>query len=276
MTAPAPAIATRRRERTSARTSFFRVTAARLLAAFGLLASAAALYGVSSSPAFEVDRVEIAGAQNAAPANVRETVAAALGPRANLFRVRTSQVAAALREVPAVRFAEVSVALPGTVRVSVAERSPILAWHTGDAHLLADVEGRLYMLQPPGDATPGVVTVRDRRETATSLSVGSWLDPIDLAVVRQLGALTPKDLGTKARALEVTVDDNEGWVVAAQPASWRAVFGFYTSRTRRPELIPAQVQCLRALIATNEKEVQTVYLGRPGERCGTFRARPRP
>jgi cell division septal protein FtsQ len=276
VTAPARALGTGRRHRVGGRASFFRITAARLLAAVGLLASAAALYGVTASAAFEVDRVEVTGTAIAAPDAVRETVATALGSRPNLFRIRSADVAAALGDVPAVRDARVTVVLPGTVRVAVTERSPIVAWHTEQARLLADVEGRLFMPQPLDATTPGVVTIRDRREAATSFALGSWLDPVDLAVVRQLGALSPKDVGSKARSLELTVNDSDGWVLTAQPKSWRAVFGFYTSRTRRPELVPAQVQCLRALIAASEKQVDTVYLGRPGERCGTFRPRPRP
>jgi cell division septal protein FtsQ len=270
VSAPARAVAAARRRPSVARTSGRLVTAARLLAAVGLLVSSAALYGVTSSAAFELDRLDVAGAAQAAPDDVRETVAKAIGERPNVFRIRTAIVAEALRDLPAVREAEVRVVLPDRLTVTVTERAAILVLETDAARFLVDAAGRLFLVQPSGEDAPNLLLVRDRREFARTFEIGAWLDGVDLAVLRQLGALTPAAIGSKARGLELTVDDSSGWVLAARPASWRAVFGFYTTRTRRPDLIPAQVQCLRALLASSEKLVATVYLGRPGDRCGTY------
>ena len=275
MTARARAASASRRRDVALPRRAFRVSAVRLLAAVGLLGSAAALYGVGSSEAFQLDQLEVAGTTHAAPGAVRAAVQQAIGEHPNVFRIRTALIADALRELPEVRSAEIAVALPDRIRVRVIERLPILVLEGQTGRFLVDVEGRLFLAQPAPEDAQGLPVVRDRREVASSFLLGGWLDPVDLEVVRQLGALTPAVIGTKAQRLRLDVDDSEGWVLTAEPSSWRAVFGFYTSRTRPPELVPAQVQCLRALVATTEPQLTTVYLGRPGERCGTFKARPK-
>jgi cell division septal protein FtsQ len=248
----------------------FAITARRLLAAVALLASATAFYGVTSSAAFELDRLEIAGASKAAPLDVRRAVEAVIGERPNLFRVRIAEIAQAVLTLPAVRAAEIHIALPDRLVVSVSERAPMLTWQTETGAFVVDVEGRLFLAASGNDAPAAFPLVRDAREFSRTFELGSWLGPADLAAVRQLGALTPQALGSKASALHLTVDDTQGWTLTAEPRSWRAIFGFYTSRSRRPDLIPAQVQCLRALLARGESKVDRVYLGRPGERCGTY------
>jgi cell division septal protein FtsQ len=252
----------------------FAITAKRLLAAVTLLASAAAFYGATSSSAFELERLDVSGASQAAPPDVRHAVETVIGERPNLFRVRSADIAEAVSALPAVRAAHVTVALPDRLVVGVIERVPILTWRTESAAFLVDAEGRLFLTAPLDDPRPDLPVVRDSREFATAFELGSWLEPADLAAVRQLGALTPRDLGSKATSLQLTVDDTQGWTLAAAPRSWRAVFGFYTSRSRRAELIPAQVQCLRALLGTGETKIDRIFLGRPGERCGTYTSRP--
>jgi hypothetical protein len=244
------------------------ISAKRLLAAIGLLLAAAAFYGVTSSAAFELERLEIAGTNQAAPDDVRGAVFGVIGERANLFRIRSTEIRHAVRALPAVRDAEIRIGLPGTLSVNVVERSPIVAWETATARYLLDVEGRLFLDAP--DDPGSVPVVHDAREYSKTFELGAWLEPVDLAVVRQLGALTPEIVGSRATAFTLSVDDTEGWTLRARPGSWKAVFGFYTSRSRRAELIPAQVQCLRSLLASAEARVQLVYLGRPGERCGTY------
>jgi cell division septal protein FtsQ len=263
----------RGRVRTGEGSARFAVTARRLLAAVALLASAAAFYGATSSAAFELDRLEIDGATQAAPPDVRRAVEAVIGERPNLFRIRTAEIAQAVRGLPAVRDAEVRVTLPDRLVVSVRERVPILTLQTATNAFFVDAEGRLFLEDAGVQVGGSLPVVRDGREFSRGFELGGWLESADLAAVRQLGALTPQALGSKATALELTVDDSQGWTLTAQPRSWRAIFGFYTSRSRRAELIPAQVQCLRALLATGESKIDRVYLGRPGERCGTYTSR---
>jgi hypothetical protein len=120
------------------------------------------------------------------------------------------------------------------------------------------------------EASERLPLIRDRRRVAAGRAVGERLDPVDLAVVRQLGALTPEALGSAAATLAVEVDDREGFTVDARPTGWHAIFGLYLSRLRTPELVPRQAQCLAALLVENEPSIATIYLSPERERCGTF------
>ncbi len=174
------------------------------------------------------------------------------------------------------RHADVRVALPDRLLVTLSERAPILVWQTERQRFLVDVEGKLFVLQPASVGDVRAPVVADRRSSGRALQVGATLDPTDLAVVRQLAALTPASVGSSAGRLSVTVDDREGYVLAPEPRLWRAVFGFYTPRMRKPDLVPGQLQCLKALLATGERQLRAVYLGRPGERCGAFTRKEQP
>jgi len=59
-----------------------------------------------------------------------------------------------------------------------------------------------------------------------------------------------------------------------RPASWAAVFGFYTPTLRTPDLIPGQVRLLRSLLAGQEDAIQRVILS--DDRSGTILPRPTP
>ena len=248
------------------------ISASRILAAVTLLASAAALYGVSVSDAFALEPadVRIEGAGYASEAAVRDALDLE-GHATNVFRLRTGELAQRLKRIPAVRDATVSVALPDRLVVQLAERVPILVWQRGPVRLLMDVEGMIFARQPAGVADT-VPTIADRRDPQVSgaLDVGERLGAIDLAVVRRLGALAPSQVGSTAPTFTITRTDDEGWVVEAGPGRWRAVFGFYTPSLRTPELLPRQVQCLRELLVGREELLRVIYLSPVGDRCGTY------
>ena len=56
----------------------------------------------------------------------------------------------------------------------------------------------------------------------------------------------PADVGSSAGSLAVEVTDENGFVVAARPDGWSAVFGFYTPSLRTTELVPARSACCAA------------------------------
>jgi len=126
-------------------------------------------------------------------------------------------------------------------------------------------------VDPEGLALP---TFIDERSKSQSLAPGASLDPTDLAVARLLGALTPKAIGSKAPQLRITITDRDGFAIDAGTGRWRAVFGMYTATLRSPDLIPAQVQCLRSVLGTGESKLQVVYLFPDGDQCGTFMKKP--
>jgi hypothetical protein len=116
-----------------------------------------------------------------------------------------------------------------------------------------------------GTALPAPVDQRARPRP----SVGDRLDPLDLEVVRLLGAVTPEMAGSAATELRLSVEDDLGWVLEA-PGAWRAVFGHYSPQLVPPSTIPRQVQCLAALLHGQESRVRLVRLALSADACGTY------
>jgi hypothetical protein len=97
---------------------------------------------------------------------------------------------------------------------------------------------------------------------------GSHLSAIDLAVMRQLLALTPEDLGSQESSLVLHVDEHRGYILDSD--RWQAIFGHYTPLLQGPEAVPRQVQCLRWLLADRQKHLDEVHLAVSADACGTF------
>ncbi len=244
----------------------------RALAALAMLAAAGLTWGAVASPVFGVKAVEVEGAVLTGDDAVR----AALGlptPAPNAFTVATDVLRARLLALPAVADAEVTVGLPGTLRVRITERAPVLAWRQGGALLLADRDGRVIADAaadaPAAAAAEGLPFVADRRASGALPGVGGQLDALDLDVATRLLSLVPADLGSTAPALLVAVDERDGWTVAPTVEDpWTAVFGFYGPEVRGPAMIPEQVRLLRSLVAGREAQLLRVVLAGTSE--GTF------
>lgn len=249
---------------------------ARALAAITLLAAASALYGVTTSRAFALapDGLAVHGAVLTDDAAVRHALGLDDSANPNLFVLDSERLAAALRALPTVDVARadavsVRAALPGRLIVELRERTPILTWHVGARRFLVDVEGFLMAEAGPAEAG-GLPVVVDTRSVAGALRVGGHLDPLDLAVARRIGAVTPVMIASSATSLVIEVGDEEGFVLHPDSDAWRAVFGIYTSHLRSPDLVAAQVRCLAGLLGAQEAEVAVVYLFPEGGRCGTW------
>jgi hypothetical protein len=254
-----------------------------------MIATVLAGYGLVSSPVFALDRIATEGATLTDEAALRAALDVPAGT--NLVTLDVTALAARLESLPTVRDATVAAALPGTLAVSVAERRPILAWSVGERRFLVDVEGRLIAelatgaglprLAPDGSVATSAATrgkplplLVDKRSTGASLRIGDRLGPVELDAARRLGSLEPSDVGSSAKALTVTVDDANGFVVRSAGGRWAAVFGFYTPTIRAPTLVPGQVRLLRSLLAGREGEVARIVLA--SETDGTYVPRPSP
>jgi hypothetical protein len=244
------------------------------VALLALLASGAGIYGVGAAPAFGLASLDVAGLRYTDEAAIRSRLA--IPPGTNLFGLATEPLEAKLRELPTVTRAAVSVELPTTLSVEIAERSPILVWQVGERRHLVDRDGRLFaeLGARPTEEARSLPVVDDRRAASASLAVGMDVDPVDLDAATRLGSLRPTDVGSAARDLIVELTDEEGYVLRAAPSGWAAVFGFYTPSLRTPEIIPGQVQLLRSLLV-EEGERNVVRATLAGETDGTFTT-PRP
>jgi hypothetical protein len=253
--------------------------------------------------------VSLRGLRVADEASVREHLAG-LERSPNVFRVRASEIVRDLHDLPEVSSAAATVTLPGHVSVFVEERQPIFTWSDGEAAWLVDREGLLFAPGPASadapvdvaadatadapvdvaaDATAASVLdaslvddsfrdlplVEDGRLSEEAPGIGSHLPATDLAVMRQLLALTPELLGSRAQELVLRVDQYDGYVLSSD-RGWQAVFGHYTPTLQPPETVPRQVQCLRWLLASRERQLERVRLAISEDGCGTFTEFGRP
>ncbi|NYI72101.1 cell division protein FtsQ [Naumannella cuiyingiana] len=159
-------------------------------------------YVVGFSPALVVRQVTVEGTSVLTPAQVGE--AAAIPQGTPLVRVSESVIGERVAALPAVRRATVSRELPGTVRIVVTERTPVLVTATEEGPRLVDADGAAF---PPGDKVPDDLPV-------AAVQGG---DPRLLAsVARVAGALTP-ELRDRGRELRASSRDDITLVVDGRP-----------------------------------------------------------
>ncbi|HMA46836.1 MAG TPA: FtsQ-type POTRA domain-containing protein, partial [Frankiaceae bacterium] len=138
---------------------------------------------VTGPTAFGLSRTDLPTLRWTDPGAVRTALGLADG--ANVFRIDTAPLEAALRALPAVAAADVSIQLPdAAVVVRIEERTPVLAWQVGDTRFLADATGTIFATVDTNAVLPqGVVVVEDRRTGAGApLAIGAHLDAVDADV----------------------------------------------------------------------------------------------
>ena len=234
-----------------------------------MLLCAAGTYGVVGTGAFAFHHLKVDGEHYTSEDTV--TSALALQQGANLVRLRTDTLIEALRAIPTVGDAQVSIELPDTVRVHIDEREPILIWATGTARFLVDRAGLLFA--PAGDESTAAIAdlrvITDRaRPRAGCRSAPSSTRSTSMSRPR-IGSLTPADLESTAARLDVSVDDTSGFVVGSSPNGWVATFGIYTPTLRPPSMVPGQVRLLRSILLEHgEANLARIDLART--LAGTF------
>lgn len=257
------------------------------------MALTATLYWMLTDDAFTVgdERVSFAGLAHADEAQVRELLSDIdRGP--NVFRVRGTDIVEELSILTEVDAASAVVTLPADVSVWLDERDPVFIWSDGAVSWLVDEAGMLFApadldalvtderagneaseasteADAAADARARLPVVEDARLPEEPPTVGSYLSTIDLLAMRQLLALDQELLGSRAKRLELRVDDGDGYVLESDQG-WRALFGHYTLTVQPPDVIPAQVQCLQWLLAAEERRLHMVRLAVTADGCGTF------
>lgn len=252
------------------------VTATRAAALLGMLASGFLLTFVTGPTAFALARTDLPSLTWTDPAAVR--AALALPDGSNVFRLDTAPLEAALRALPAVAAADVTVTLPdGAVVVRIDERQPVLAWQVGGVRYIADGDGTIFAMLDQQAALPaGVALVDDIRSGGTApLAIGGKLDAVEFDVATRLGSLVPGDVGSNATRLRVAITDLDGFVVTTS-GGWTAVFGVYSPATRSTDIIPGQVRLLRSLLAGREATLARIILASATDGTYVPRATPKP
>ena len=269
-------VPTGRRGGARTRRRFRILTPARAAGLLGLIATGFLFTFATGPTAFAVSRTDLPALTWTDPATVEAALALPAG--INAFQLDTAPLEAALRTLPAVADADVSVELPdAALVVRIQERQPVLAWQVDDRRFIADGSGVIFAIVGIDANLPaGVAVVDDSRLGAgTGLQVGGHLDAVDVDVATRLGSITPADVGSTAQRLHLAVTTQDGFVITAA-GGWQAVFGFYSPATRSTDMIPGQVRLLRSLLDGREGSIRRVVLASATDGTYVPRATPRP
>ncbi len=239
-----------------------------------MVACAGAAYWMLTDDSFAVAAPQLTGdLKYTDPQTILAAAGIVDGQHPNVISLRTDEMARSISGIPAIAQVNVTTTLPNRVAISVTEREPIFAVHWSGGTYLVDSAGLVIAAVDEAKAAQlGIPVIEDHRTSVIPENgqAGATVDPIDLAAILQLGAVSPSMIGSSASSLALEIDDDDGFVISAQPDGWRAVFGQYTPNLRPTDLIPRQVQCLSSLIGAGEQDVRTVYLAPLDERCGTY------
>jgi cell division protein FtsQ len=120
-----------------------------------VLAVFVAIAGALVSPAFDVDRVEVVGAQHTSDAAVRETMGLT-GPGHAMIAVDRFSLARRVESLPWVETAEVTRRWPNVVRVTLRERTPVATVAVPGGVAVIDTLGRVLATasSPPAGTIP--------------------------------------------------------------------------------------------------------------------------
>ncbi|MFM2105887.1 MAG: hypothetical protein RL338_919 [Chloroflexota bacterium] len=258
----------RRRRATAGRLAPVRAGAI-LVMVLALLAG----WGLAASPAFAFRELELVDAERLL--TDRAAIEAAVGGIAageSVFAVAAGRIEEALEALPTVRAADVAVGLPGTLRIALDEREPVLAWVVGETRYAVDETGRVLAATPAGvpGAAARLVPIVDRR-AGIALAIGATIDPLLLDAATRIGSLTPADVGSARERATVVLDDRDGFTLRLAPGGPIAVFGFYTPSLRPPAIVPGQARLLRSILDGREDELGWVILA--SETNGTYLAK---
>ncbi len=175
---------------------------------------------VIESPWLAIRSVVVDGAENAPTAEI--LAAQGVTPGTPTFSVRSGTVEEALRNDPWVADAEVRVTWPGTIEVTVIERTPAAWVRLEDGWGLAAVDGFIITAGEPAEGEPVVST------PVAEAAVGERITAPDLlGAVEFLGHLSPE---LAAGAVAVVTPDG----IEAEVAGHRVLAG--NGRDIRPKV----------------------------------------
>jgi len=145
-----------------------------LLVVSCVLSAAGIAYLVVMSPFLDVDQIAIAGVRNVNPMQVRSAARVHRGD--HLLLLDAGAIAHRVERIPWVKSAKVDRDLPGTLRITVTEYTPVAYVRAGDAVML--VAGNGHVIARAAHAPAGLVEIRGVRRAP---AVGDVLAPRDAA-----------------------------------------------------------------------------------------------
>jgi cell division protein FtsQ len=127
----------------------------RAISAAILLVAGALLAVLWYVPPFVIESAQVNGAQRLGASDINSVLAVAGKP---LLTVNTKQLEQRVRAAfPEIRDVSVTVGFPADLKVTLSERTPVVAWQQGDQTLWLDSEGFAF---PPRGTADGLITVK--------------------------------------------------------------------------------------------------------------------
>jgi cell division protein FtsQ len=151
-------------------------------------------YLIVESPMLDVDHVRITGLTHLQPADVQRAAGVDLG--SPLLRVETGKVQARVEQLPWVEHSDVSLRVPGTLRIAIQERVPVAYARRDPSHaVLLDATG--LVLANFDTRIDGLIEIRGMRRVP---AIGRRLAPANApGVVARL----PQGLAARVGAVDI-------------------------------------------------------------------------
>ena len=213
----------------------------------GVVIAVVAVFGATRSPALDVDHVVVRGADQTGAAAVRRASGVPLGRP--LVSVDPAHVEARLERLPWVERASVARSWPGTVRITLTERTPIAVVGTGSAAVVVDGDGRAIAAAHHEDlpVVAGAPVAVGRELAAPRRSVVSILEEMPAALRREVAAAHATPSGI---ALTLTDDITVRWGDSSQPSAKADALAVLLEQADRSTIAGIDVSVPRAATVT--------------------------
>jgi cell division protein FtsQ len=222
---------------------------ARFFAALSLLCAAAAF---PASALFDLETVSVAGNVAVPSDEIRDR--AGLEPELNAFRVNAGLIRRRLLEDPRVRDASVTMMFPSQLRLTIVERTPVVALAVGEGYFHLSADGVVLAAGLDPESLP--VLVADRLNPA-DVSVGALLESSDVRLGSRIAGSLPAVIRERVAGVHV---DRAGEVSLALRGGVTVRLGGNAGIAERLEMVPDVLDA----IATRSLVVESVDLRVPG------------
>lgn len=230
-------------------------------------------YMFFTNPAFFVYSAEIKG--NVAISD-REIYTASGVDSQSVFWLNPARVVENVTQLPNVKEASASIALPAQVVIEVVERRPQLVWQTGETLWWVDEEGTI--VPPKADIDDEMFRIID--EDRQPLEVGYQLEPSIIKGAQALRLLAPNlSVVRYTRAQGLIVATPEGWpVYLGDGSNMRAklvVLSAILPEVRKAETDPAYID-LRNPLRPVHKPLPVIQIQPPAAQRAPVQPVPPP
>nr|WP_232236380.1 FtsQ-type POTRA domain-containing protein [Nocardia sp. BMG51109] len=144
------------------------------------------------TPVFSVRTVRIEGLVTVSERQVRDVLRIPGGR--SMLRIDTDAMARRVATIPKVHSARVQRGFPGTVRVTVEERTPVAYFESPQGTHLLDIDSVEYAIEPPPPGLPKLVTASPGGSDPVTRAAVTVLDAAPPALRDQVGEVVARSV----------------------------------------------------------------------------------